>query len=252
MSRNTVSFHPRQLSPSCPRWPALIHFTSKFHSPLSPLDTEDCYLPLVVHSSRALYIPPTNLCFQGKSEYLDNLVPHVTVTLLDIMPSNRLVFNGTLAPATDKTYMGSNGAPDQVHMHVRGKSDFLANCQRRHVDRELLVLVTRCRHLVWQLAALTQVLHLSLPLLFTLRRLEDTESSFVGEQRRVAPSVYRLYYVMGLCLSTIACIISFISNTLYLLNVCPACAHFPNAIDLSLLHSPITQVRTIKGRTQPF
>ena len=69
------------------------------------------HLPLIMRAVHPTH-PSTHLCFQGKSEYLDDLVPHVTVTLLDIMPSNRLVFDGTLAPATDKTYMEFNGAPD--------------------------------------------------------------------------------------------------------------------------------------------
>jgi hypothetical protein len=79
--------------------------------------------------------------------------------------------------------MKFNGALDQVDALFRGKLNFLANCETMPVDRESLILATRCRRLVWQLAALARVLHLSLPLLFTLRRLDMFESSFAGERR---------------------------------------------------------------------
>ena len=149
-----------------------------FRSPRPPPDPASRLPPPFI---RAILPALTHLCFQGNSEYLDDLVAQVDVPLLDDLSVtffNQLVFYTPqllrLVRHTEKLKAFTEADILFHGDHVKVTFSSLGGMVDRE-PRESLVLAIKCRDSVWQLSALVQILSPLLPLLPTLERLDIFE-----------------------------------------------------------------------------
>jgi len=151
----------------------LERFHLGFHSPRPPPSPASRQPPPLARTT----LPTLNqFYFQGNSKYLDDLVAHIDTPLLDdfsVTFFNQLVFDTPqLLQLINRTERFST--LNHAEILFRGdhvKVTFSSSPSRGTVDGESLVLVIRCRGLVWQLSALAQVFHPPLPPLSTLQQL---------------------------------------------------------------------------------
>jgi len=174
---NSGFIPPDAIATYLPAMAKLERFHLGFRSPRPPPGPASRHPPPLARTT----LPALNqFYFQGNSEYLDDLVAHIDTPLLDdvsVTFFNQLVFDTPqllqLISRTGKL-ITLNHAEVLFHGdHVKVK--FSSSPPRDTVDCESLVLVIRCRGLVWQLSALAQVFRPPLPSLSSLQRLYISE-----------------------------------------------------------------------------
>ena len=174
---NSGFIPPDAIATCLPAMAKLERFHLGFRSPRPPPGPASRHPPPLARTT----LPALNqFYFQGNSEYLDDLVAHIDTPLLNdvsVTFFNQLVFDTPqllqLISRTGKLITLNHAEVLSHGDHVKVK--FSSSPSRDTVDRESLVLVIRCRGLVWQLSALAQVFRPPLPSLSTLRRLYISE-----------------------------------------------------------------------------
>lgn len=168
---------PEAIATFLPAMEKLERFHLGFRSPRPPPGPASRHPP---PPTRTTLPALSQFYFQGNSEYLDDLVAHVDAPTLDdfsVTFYNQLVFDTPqLLQFISRT--GKFITLDHAEVLFRGDNvtvKFPSSSQRGKVDRESLMLVIRCRGLVWQLSALAQVLRPPLPPLSTLKQLRILE-----------------------------------------------------------------------------
>ena len=174
---NSGFIPPEAIATCLPAMKKLETFHLGFRSPRPPPSPASRHPP---PPTRATLPALNQFYFQGNSEYLDDLVAHIDTPLLDDLSVtffNQLVFDTPqllrLISYTEKLIAFDHAEVLFHSDHVKVK--FSSSLPRGMVDRESLVLVIRCRGLMWQLLALAQVLRPPLSPFLTLQRLHIFE-----------------------------------------------------------------------------
>lgn len=164
---------PEAIATFLPAMEKLERFHLGFRSPRPPPGPASRHPP---PPTRTTLPALSQFYFRGNSEYLDDLVAHVDAPTLDdfsVTFYNQLVFDTPqLLRFLSRT--GKFITLDHAEVLFHGdnvKVKISSSPHRGKVDRESLMLVFRCRGLVWQLSALAQVLRPPLPPLSTLKQL---------------------------------------------------------------------------------
>ena len=170
---NSGFIPPNAIATCLPVMAKLERFHLGFRSPRPPPSPASQQPPPLTRTT----LPALNqFYFRGNSEYLDDLVAHIDTPLLDdfsVTLFNQLVFD---TPQLLQLINRTERFTTLNHAEILFRRDYVkvtfsSSPRRGTVDGESLVLVIRCRGLVWQLSALAQVFRPPLPPLSTLQQL---------------------------------------------------------------------------------